>query len=120
MLRYPEVFVSASAFNPIQWDRKALRAYIDQNVSLKDWKASKLVDDYAGQHSLEILIDEWYTRKKGTLPTLPTLPTFVEAANNTLVKWTYNWHENYDNSYLFIATFIAAHFDHHAKFLKPK
>lgn len=122
-LKNSGVYQSVSAFAPISnpiecpWGKKAFKCYLGENEeSWKDWDATELANNYAGT-PLEILIDQGsednFFKEKQLLPE----NLLSVAANNDHLQLIYKKREGYDHSYFFIATFIAEHFDHHAKFL---
>ncbi|XP_011210309.2 S-formylglutathione hydrolase [Bactrocera dorsalis] len=122
-LKNPGVYQSVSAFAPISnpiecpWGKKAFTGYLGANEdSWKDWDATVLATKYAGT-PLEILIDQGsddnFLKEKQLLPE----NLLNAAAENDHLQLIYKKREGYDHSYFFISTFIAEHFDHHAKFL---
>lgn len=42
----------------------------------------------------------------------------LKAAQDNGISLVLRFHDNYDHSYYFIATFIEDHFKHHVKYLK--
>lgn len=84
----------------------------DQN-KWKAYDATHLVKSYTGSQ-LDILIDqgkadEFYDQ---LLP-----ENFIAACTEKKIPVVFRLQEGYDHGYYFIATFIADHIRHHAKYL---
>ncbi|XP_067204905.1 S-formylglutathione hydrolase [Linepithema humile] len=124
-LKNPGQFKTVSAFapisNPIQcpWGKKAFSGYLGEseaNDAWKEWDATELMKNYNGP-LLDILIDQGKDDqflKQGQL--LPE--NLLKAAKDNGISLVLRFHDNYDHSYYFIATFIEDHFEHHIKYLK--
>lgn len=124
-LKNPGQFKTVSAFapisNPIQcpWGKKAFSGYLggsEADDAWKEWDATELVKNYNGP-PLDILIDQGKDDqflKQGQL--LPE--NLLKAAKDNGIPLVLRFHDNYDHSYYFIATFIEDHFKHHIKYLK--
>lgn len=119
-LRNPGRYRSVSAFSPIvapsqvPWGRKAFTAYLGPDpAAWREWDACELLAS-AGQR-LPLLVDQG-----GDDPFLEEqlrpqlLQAACEAASHPL---SLRVHAGYDHSYYFIATFLADHFEHHARLL---
>lgn len=117
-------YKSASAFAPIcnpsncPWGEKAFKGYLGEDREA--WKkndATELVKGWAGKGDAKILIDvgtgdNFY--KQGQL--LPE--NFEKAVKEAGVEGvTVRYHDDYDHSYYFMATFSDAHVEHAAKHL---
>ncbi|TDQ59625.1 S-formylglutathione hydrolase [Mesocricetibacter intestinalis] len=116
-LRNPEVYRSVSAFAPIlspsraEWGQKAFSAYLgaDQH-SWRDYDPTELV--LAGGKVENILIDqglddEFYRQQLCT-------ENFAQACKRMALNPKIRYHENYDHSYYFVASFIGEHIGFHA------
>lgn len=119
-LRNPEKFKSVSAFAPIvspincQWGQKALSGYIGENKD--DWReydACALLED--GNELIPCLIDQ------GSADNFLDAQLKTQIFENALLLSGQNaqirYHEGYDHSYYFIASFIEDHLEFHAKYL---
>ncbi|XP_047741497.1 S-formylglutathione hydrolase isoform X2 [Hyalella azteca] len=117
-------YQSVSAFAPIchpsvsPWGIKAFKGYLGPNEDTwQEYDACALVKKYSGP-PLQILIDQgtednFYTQKQ-LLP-----EDLVRASQESRgVSVVLRMQQEYDHSYYFIATFIASHLEHHAKYLK--
>ena len=112
-LRNPEVFSRVSAFSPIvnptkvPWGEKALEGYLGKDTETwKQYDACELV--LSGKtHDQEIVIEQGLSDEffEGQLKTA----NFEEACKTAGQKLTVNYHEGYDHSYYFIASFIKKH-----------
>ena len=120
-MRRPGRYRSVSAISPIvaptqvPWGVKAFSAYLGADRDAwKEWDACELVK--AGRaHELELFIDQG-----GADEFLGTQlkPQLLEAACAAAgVRCTLRSHAAYAHSYYFIASFIGAHFAHHASHL---
>ncbi|KAL2261310.1 hypothetical protein VTK26DRAFT_4426 [Humicola hyalothermophila] len=123
-LKHPGRYASVSAFAPIAnpsrcpWGQKAFAGYLGEDREA--WKAhdsTELVKKWGKGKDLKALIDvgtgdSFY--KQGQL--LPE--NFEEAAREAGVEGlTVRYHEGYDHSYFFMATFSDDHINHAAKHL---
>ncbi len=117
-LKYPDKFVSVSAFAPIcapascDWGQRAFAAYLGPEQ--KEWAkhdASQLISRYFDR---PILIDQGKSDEflhKGQLRP----EVFEQVCRESQVPLTLNLREGYDHSYYFIASFIDDHLRfHHA------
>lgn len=122
-LRNPEVYRSVSAFSPIAapsrcpWGRQAFGAYLgDDARQWRDWDASELVRriiDPRGRP--RILVDQGLD--DAFLETQLMPDAFEEACREVGYPLELRRHAGYDHSYYFIASFIDAHLQHHARAL---
>lgn len=123
-LKNPNKYKSASAFAPIcnpcncDWGKNAFQGYLgdDQN-KWREYDSTELVRSYSGPQTT-LLIDQGNDDK--FLKESQLLPENLVASSgeNKLVDVNLRTHDGYDHSYYFIATFIADHFEFHAKNLK--
>ncbi len=121
-LRNPRMFRSVSAFAPITnpvacgWGQGCFDLYLGNNRS--DWQAydaTCLIEN--GARVADILIDQGDGDEflhEGQLQP-DNLQAVCEAQGQPC---TIRMQPGYDHSYHFIASFIDAHFDYHAKYLK--
>lgn len=116
-LRNPNQYKSISAFAPIAapmrcpWGEKAFTNYLGTNKeSWRDYDASELV--LTSKHSYPILIDQGTADRFLEQQLLPKI--FEAACTKVNQPLTLRFHEGYDHSYYFIATFMADHIRHHA------
>uniref|UniRef100_A0A8C2V160 S-formylglutathione hydrolase n=1 Tax=Chinchilla lanigera TaxID=34839 RepID=A0A8C2V160_CHILA len=113
---------SVSAFAPIcnpvlcPWGKKAFTGYLGTDQSKwKTYDATHLVKSYPGSQ-LDILIDQG--KDDQFLSDGQLLPdNFIAACTEKKIPVVFRLQEGYDHSYYFIATFIADHIRHHAKYL---
>ena len=113
---------SLSAFAPIcnpvlcPWGKKTFRGYLGPDESKwKAYDATCLVKSYSGSQ-IDILIDQGKDDK--ILSNGQLLPdNFIAACTEKKIPVVFRLQEGYDHSYCFIATFIADHIRHHAKYL---
>lgn len=119
-LKNPGMYRSVSAFAPIchpleaPWGQKVFTGYLGTDKS--QWKAYDavcLTESYNGPPS-EILVDQGKEDEFLHQLTPDKLVTACAAAKIPIILRN---HEGYDHSYYFIASFIADHFSHHAKYL---
>ena len=121
-LKHPESYQSVSAFAPIAnpmkspWGNDCFTAYLGGNKSIwETYDATALIK--SGTKVEHILIDQgladaFYDEKQ-------LLPENLQAACEAMGQpITLRFHEGYDHSYHFIATFIGEHIAYHAKNLK--
>lgn len=120
-LRHPGRYRSVSAFSPIvapsqvPWGEKALGAYLGPDrESWKGWDAVELVKSPL-QERLHLLVDQG---EADEFLATQLRPELLEAACAAAAHpLTLRRQAGYDHSYYFIATFVADHFDHHARAL---
>jgi S-formylglutathione hydrolase len=119
-LRNPQQYRSVSAFAPIAapmqsaWGQQAFSRYLGTDQTRwRDYDASDLVQrsPFPG----EILIDQGSEDAFLTHQLKPK--RFVEACQRSQQALRLRMQPGYDHSYYFIASFIADHIQHHAKFL---
>lgn len=123
-LKNPGQYKSVSAFAPIcnpvncPWGVKAFSGYLGEGNkdAWKEYDACELAKKYNGP-PLEIMVDQG--KADNFLTQGQLLPdNLVGACAEGGVPIIMRMQEGYDHSYYFMATFMADHFDHHAKFLK--
>ncbi len=120
-LRNPQQFAAISAFAPIvnpctiPWGQKAFTAYLGEDATLwEDYDACKLLEAKGCPLPLRIdqgLADNFLDEQQLTRP-------FEKACQSKGVTADIRYHENYDHSYFFIASFMEAHLRFHAKALE--
>ena len=121
-LKNPGKYRSVSAFAPIcnpvlcPWGKKTFRGYLGPDESKwKAYDATCLVKSYSGSQ-IDILIDQG--KDDEILSNGQLLPdNFIAACTEKKIPVVFRLQEGYDHSYCFIATFIADHIRHHAKYL---
>lgn len=119
-LRSPEKYQSISAFSPIvhpsvcPWGQKAFEGYLGADKAL--WvqhDATELISRGA-KHPREILIDQGlsdeFLEKKQLLT-----EDFVQVCKEKNQGLRVSFHEGYDHSYYFIASFVENHIAFHAE-----
>jgi S-formylglutathione hydrolase len=121
-LRNPGRYRSVSAFAPIAnptntpLGHKAFVGYLGSVEAGAQYDATLLAKDYSGP-ALHILIDqgnEDQFYRNGQL-----MPEALHAAClQRNIPITLRYHEGYDHSYNFIASFIDDHIEHHARLLQ--
>ena len=119
-LRHPGRYQSVSAFAPIAapmhcpWGRKAFSGYLgDAAAAWAEHDATALVK--AGARVPPLLIDQGLADKFLAEQLHPDL--FEAACLEAGQPLNLRRHEGFDHGYYFIATFVADHIAHHAKFL---
>ena len=120
-LRHPGRYRSVSAFSPIvapsqvPWGQKALAAYLgDERSGWRDWDAVELIG--RATEKLPLLVDQGEADEFLASQLRPELlEAACERAGHPL---TLRRQPGYDHSYYFIASFLAEHFEHHAKALR--
>ena len=119
-LRHPGRYQSVSAFAPIAtpmrcpWGRKAFSGYLgDDLATWAGHDATELVK--AGARVPPLLIDQGRADKFLAEQLHPDL--FEAACLEAGQPLTLRRHEGFDHGYYFIATFVADHIAHHARFL---
>jgi S-formylglutathione hydrolase len=120
-LRHPKRYRSVSAFAPIAapmrapWGIKAFGGYLGDDRAL--WRAhdaTELIAD--GARMPDCLVDQGMADKFLTEQLQPdALQGACARAGQPL---TLRRHAGYDHSYYFIASFVADHVAHHARFLR--
>jgi S-formylglutathione hydrolase len=119
------LYQSVSAFAPISnpincpWGKKAFSGYLGSDESAwKEYDATELISN-TNSFDWKIMIDQGsedqFLKDQQLLP-----ENFVDAANKKGISVDYRLFDGYDHSYFFISTFIADHFEFHAKFLKSE
>ncbi len=119
-LKNPQAYRSVSAFAPIcaparcPWGEKALTAYLgDDRASWMDYDATSLVAAHQLKHP--IFIDQGKDDKFLDVQLNPlAFKAACEASGQAL---TLRFHDGYDHSYFFIATFMEDHLRFHADYL---
>lgn len=119
-LRHPGRYQSVSAFSPIvapsqvPWGEKAFTAYLGENrQAWSAWDAVELIRK--APERLPLLVDQGEADEFLLNQLRPELlEQACRAVNHPL---TLRRQPGYDHSYYFIATFLADHFAHHARFL---
>ena len=119
-LRHPRRYQSVSAFAPIAapmhspWGRKAFSGYLgDDPQAWAAHDASELVK--SGARLPPLLIDQGLADKFLAEQLHPH--RFEAACLEAGQPLTLRRHEGFDHGYYFIATFVADHIAHHARFL---
>ncbi|MDG6882042.1 S-formylglutathione hydrolase frmB [Phocoenobacter uteri] len=117
-LKNPEKYVSVSAFSPIvspssvAWGEKAFGHYLGENK--QDWKKYDAVNLILEGNSVEhILVDQ------GLADNFYQSQLKTELLENACKQMNVNidvrYHQNYDHSYYFIASFIEDHVRYHSE-----
>jgi len=123
-LKHPKAFTSVSAFAPIckptacAWGEKAFKGYLGSVEAGAAHDATVLIESGKFEPSLKqrpILVDQGSA--DNFLPTQLNPEALKAACDAQGVPLTLRYHEGYDHSYYFIATFMADHFAHHAKYI---
>lgn len=119
-LKHPTRYRSVSAFSPIvaptrvPWGEKAFTAYLGhEREAWKEWDACELVAQVTEQ--LPLLVDQGENDNFLVEQLRPEL--LREACEKADYPLELRLHPGYDHSYYFVASFIADHISHHAKFL---
>ncbi|AND80336.1 S-formylglutathione hydrolase [Streptococcus pantholopis] len=122
-LKNSERYSSISAFAPIvnpsevPWGQKAFTAYLGPDQSAwQTYDSTKLIA--LAENVQPILIDQGLA--DDFYPQQLQPQAFAEAAKKNGAAVTLNWHEGYDHSYYFIASFIEKHIAFHAEHLGLK
>ena len=120
-LSHPGEYRSVSAFAPIvapsqvQWGQKAFSAYLGQDrATWLAYDATELVK--VRQLPCKIRIDQGLGDKFLESQLQPE--RFERACNASGQALDLKRHAGYDHSYYFIATFVDAHLEHHARTLR--
>src|SRR5690606_1279642 len=116
-LRNPHRYASVSAFAPIgapsrsPWGEKAFSGYLGSNrESWRDYDAAELVR--RTRYPNRILVDQGRADRFLDEQLKPEL--LREACRSSGISLDLRYHEAYDHSYYFIATFVEDHLRHHA------
>lgn len=125
-IRNPKIFKSISAFSPISapsktpWGQKAFTAYLGKDKKAWEPYDSSIVISKArnAKKRSEILVDQGLADE--WLATELRVNQLELGAKKSGYPLKVRWHEGYDHGYYFIQTFMADHFDHHAKILNKK
>ena len=120
-LRHPGRYRSVSAFSPIvapsqvPWGQKALAAYLGVDRSgWQEWDTVELIAN--ATERLPLLVDQG---EADEFLATQLRPELLEAAcQQAGHPLTLRRQPGYDHSYYFIASFLAEHFEHHAKALR--
>ncbi len=122
-LRNPNRYCSVSAFSPIchptdcPWGQKALQAYLGaEHDTWKVYDSSLLMQ--SAQTVVPALVDQGMA--DDFLHTQLKPEMLERAAKISNYPLTLNYHEGYDHSYYFIASFIETHLHFHAEYLFKK
>ncbi|ACV27457.1 S-formylglutathione hydrolase [Kangiella koreensis] len=124
-LRNPQMFVSASAFSPIvnpmncPWGEKAFTAYLgDDKEVWKEYDTCYLMENYLMEQTdqkIPMLVSQ------GEADQFLAEQLKPEALQAVASKKSYplilEYHQGYDHSYYFIASFIEQHLKFHAEHL---
>ncbi|MEX1670096.1 S-formylglutathione hydrolase [Zhongshania guokunii] len=120
-LKNPERYSSVSAFSPISspvncpWGQKAFTAYLGAEQA--DWKAydsCELINN--ATRFVPALVDQGNDDQFLIEQLKPQLLEAAARAKNYPLQL--NYHDGYDHSYYFIASFIESHLRFHAKYLR--
>ncbi len=117
--KYPEVFVSCSAFAPIcaptqcAWGHKAFSAYLGDDRT--EWAKHDATALMQKALPYPILIDQGLSDQFLAEQLHPQ--AFRDACAKAGQALTYREHEGYDHGYFFIQTFMDDHLRHHAQIL---
>jgi S-formylglutathione hydrolase len=119
-LNHPNEFQSVSALAPIvapsqvPWGQKAFARYLgDDRRSWAEYDAVEIVQKR--RHPATIRIDQGTSDKFLERELRPEL--FEAACHASGQRLELRRHAGYDHSYYFIATFVEAHLEHHARVL---
>jgi S-formylglutathione hydrolase len=119
-LRHPGRYRSVSAFAPVAapmrapWGVKAFTGYLgDDRARWREHDATELVT--GGARMPECLVDQGLADR--FLAEQLSIDAFEAACASAGQPLTVRRHAGYDHGYYFIATFVADHLAHHARFL---
>lgn len=122
-LKYPQMYSSISAFSPIAnpsdcpWGHKVFTAYLgDDQQEWQQHDASCLISKAKGDRQLPLLVDQGLSDNFLEQQLKPA--ALASAAAKTDYPLQLRYHEGYDHSYYFIASFIDDHLEFHAQYLK--
>lgn len=117
-LKNPQRYTSVSAFSPISnpvscpWGQKAFSAYLGPNKDAwKEYDSCKLIAK--ASHFTPTLVDQGNDDQFLNEQLKPTL--LAAAAQVRGYPLQLNYHDGYDHSYYFIASFIESHLRFHAE-----
>jgi S-formylglutathione hydrolase len=117
-LKQPGRFGSVSAFAPIcapsqvPWGKKAFRRYLGMNEQKwRKYDSVALIED--GARFPEMLVDQGYADPYRNTQLRPDLLQF--ACKKAGMQLYMRFHEDYDHSFFFIASFIDDHLAYHAE-----
>ncbi len=122
-IRNPRIYKSISAFSPISapmkcpWGQKAFTHYLGEDQSAWEiYDASQVISKVKNaKNRPEILVDQGMADEWLEVQLLPHL--LVNGAKKSGYPLNLRRHRGHDHGYYFISTFMADHFDHHAKIL---
>ena len=119
-LHHPEQYQSISAFAPVSapsqtpWGQKAFSHYLGPNQNQWRWyDGLELLQDSAGTNHTPILIDQG---RDDPFLEKELKTEWLGALRDDRLRL--RWHEGYDHSYFFIASFISDHLAFHAQILR--
>ena len=119
-LLHPDQYRSISAFAPVcapsrsPWGQKAFAAYLGPDQRRwRSYDTLALLKDTAGTTTTPLLVDQG--RADPFLEAELKTHWLEELKDDRL---TLRWHEGYDHSYFFIASFIGEHLAFHARHLR--
>lgn len=122
-LKYPDLYCSVSAFSPIAnpsdcpWGHKAFTAYLGGDQQLwQQYDASCLLREATDAQKLPLLVDQGLA--DSFLEQQLKSTALEAAAESSGYPLKLRYHEGYDHSYYFIASFIDEHLEFHARYLK--
>lgn len=116
-LRNPDKYVSVSAFSPlvspsqVGWGKKAFCAYLgNETTAWREYDAVELI--LQGKKFPALLVDQgladtFYQEQLCT-------QNLEDACSSMNIKACIRYHDGYDHSYYFIASFIGEHVAYHA------
>lgn len=125
-LKNPGKYKSVSAFAPIcnasevPWGIKTFSAYLGSDKAIwKQYDACELAEKYSGPNP-HILIHQGQKDKFLSNPDQLQTEKFSQICkkNTILSDTSITYCPAFDHGYYFIATFVEAHIEHHAKYLK--
>lgn len=117
-LKNPDKYVSASAFSPIvaptqvPWGQKAFNAYLGSDQSTwAEYDTVELI--LSGKKFPEIFVDQG--RADQFFAEQLQTEKLEQACEQMQIPAKIRYHDNYDHSYYFIASFIGEHIEYHAQ-----
>lgn len=120
-LKRPELYASVSAFSPIvnpsavPWGIKAFEGYLGSDRKVwRGWDACHLLGN-AARPDIRVRIDQGQADSFLERELVPE--RFVAACKEAGQPLDFHLHAGYDHSYYFVASFLPAHFAHHATYL---
>lgn len=112
-LKNPDKYCKISAFSPIAnpslcpWGQKAFTGYLgNDREEWKKWDATELIKS-GYRHPEQIVIEQGAADQ--FLDKQLLIPNFAKACKDYNQDVQINYHEGYDHSYWFIASFIGQH-----------